>query len=184
MSLSYEPLFYMTFTSNIYYWVSMIYTDRKQMYTVGVILFPIKWFNISLEFHYNNPFKINSNKLKTQLRNDQQSRWILSVLSFVYPFQYLPHKQEIAMHIFGIQIFSSMYVFKQIIYVLVSFFGTGNIASVSSFDPNWVRCFVSTFSPFLMASLIILKLLIPVLVVMCAIRQIHSITRVCKLQFS
>lgn len=60
----------------------------------------------------------------------------------------------------------------------MSFFGTGNIASVSSFDPNWVRCFVSTFSPFLMASLIILKLLIPVLVVMCAVRQIHSITKV------
>lgn len=66
----------------------------------------------------------------------------------------------------------------QILYVLVSFFGTGNIASVSSFDPNWVRCFVSTFSPFLMASLIILKLLIPVLLVMCAVRQIHSITNV------
>lgn len=34
MSLSYEPLFFMTFTSSLYYWVSMIYTDRKQMYTV------------------------------------------------------------------------------------------------------------------------------------------------------
>lgn len=36
MSLSYEPLFLMTFTSNIYYWISMIYTDRKQMYTVCI----------------------------------------------------------------------------------------------------------------------------------------------------
>lgn len=62
--------------------------------------------------------------------------------------------------------------------MLVSFFGTGNIASISSFDPNWVRCLVATFSPFLMASLIILKLMIPVLVVMCAVRQIHSITKV------
>lgn len=39
LSLTYEPLFYMTFTSNIYYWVSMIYTDRKQMYTVCNIAF-------------------------------------------------------------------------------------------------------------------------------------------------
>lgn len=62
--------------------------------------------------------------------------------------------------------------------MLVSFFGTGNIASISSFDPNWVRCLVSTFAPFLMASLIILKLMIPVLVVMCAVWQIHSITKV------
>lgn len=37
MSLSYEPLFFMTFTSSIYYWVSMIYTERKQMYTVSTI---------------------------------------------------------------------------------------------------------------------------------------------------
>lgn len=67
---------------------------------------------------------------------------------------------------------------SQILYILVSFFGTGNIASISSFDPNWVRCFVSTFSPFLMAALIIVKLLIPVLLVMCAVRQIHAITKV------
>lgn len=37
MSLSYEPLFLMTFTSNIYYWVSMIYTDKKQLYAVSLL---------------------------------------------------------------------------------------------------------------------------------------------------
>lgn len=73
----------------------------------------------------------------------------------------------------------NLLLFQQILYVLVSFFGTGNIASVSSFDTNWVRCFISTFAPFLMSSLIILKLLIPVLLVMCAVRQIHSVTKVC-----
>ncbi|XP_055319471.1 GPI ethanolamine phosphate transferase 1 [Sitodiplosis mosellana] len=121
MSLSYEPLFYMTFTSSIYYWVSMIYTDRKQMYT-------------------------------QQIEHTDQER--------------------------SIEPIDFKRAFICIIYVLVSFFGTGNIASVSSFDPNWVRCFVSTFAPFLMASLIILKLLIPVIVVMCAVRQIHSITKI------
>lgn len=35
MSLSYEPLFLMTFTSSVYYWVSMIYTDKKQLYAVS-----------------------------------------------------------------------------------------------------------------------------------------------------
>lgn len=34
MSLSYEPLFFMTFSSCVYYWVSMIYTEKKQMFTV------------------------------------------------------------------------------------------------------------------------------------------------------
>lgn len=121
MSLSYEPLFYMTFTSNIYYWVSMIYTDQKQMYS-------------------------------KQIEQVDTDRSIESV--------------------------DFKRAFICIIYVLVSFFGTGNIASISSFDPNWVRCFVSTFAPFLMAALIILKLMIPVLIVMCAVRQIHLITKI------
>lgn len=58
-------------------------------------------------------------------------------------------------------------------YVLISFFGTGNLASISSFDPNCVRCFVDTFSPFLMAALIIMKLFIPVLFVICASASIN-----------
>lgn len=53
MSLSYEPLFYMTFTSNIYYWVSMIYTDRKQMYTVCILLLMIPIIVISIYFSLN-----------------------------------------------------------------------------------------------------------------------------------
>ncbi|XP_036330817.1 GPI ethanolamine phosphate transferase 1 [Rhagoletis pomonella] len=53
--------------------------------------------------------------------------------------------------------------FSILLYTLFSFFGTGNIASVSSFDPNIVRCFLSTFSPFIIMALVILKLVIPVL---------------------
>ncbi|XP_053966376.1 GPI ethanolamine phosphate transferase 1 [Anastrepha ludens] len=52
--------------------------------------------------------------------------------------------------------------FAILLYTLFSFFGTGNIASVSSFDPNIVRCFLGTFSPFLIMALVILKLIIPV----------------------
>lgn len=58
------------------------------------------------------------------------------------------------------------------IYILVSFFGTGNLASISSFDPNCVRCFVAIFSPFLMAALIILKIVIPLILVVCAFTAI------------
>lgn len=58
-------------------------------------------------------------------------------------------------------------------YVLLSFFGTGNLASISSFDPNAVRCFVGTFSPFVMAGLIVVKLFVPVLLVMCASTAIN-----------
>ncbi|KYM81808.1 GPI ethanolamine phosphate transferase 1 [Atta colombica] len=53
------------------------------------------------------------------------------------------------------------------LYVLLCFFGTGNMASISSFDPSWTRHFVTVFSPFLMTSLILLKLSIPLILVGC-----------------
>ncbi|XP_011137878.1 GPI ethanolamine phosphate transferase 1 isoform X1 [Harpegnathos saltator] len=54
------------------------------------------------------------------------------------------------------------------LYTLLCFFGTGNMASISSFDPSWTRHFVTVFSPFLMTSLILLKLSIPLILVGCA----------------
>ncbi|XP_059613178.1 GPI ethanolamine phosphate transferase 1 [Phlebotomus argentipes] len=71
--------------------------------------------------------------------------------------------------------FIRMYII--LLYIFVSFFGTGNFASISSFDPNWVRCLVTTFSPFLMATLIILKLMAPILLVVCVLRMIHVISK-------
>ncbi|KAL3106090.1 hypothetical protein niasHT_025479 [Heterodera trifolii] len=43
----------------------------------------------------------------------------------------------------------------------MAFFGTGNIASLNSFNPSFLRYFVSVFSPFTMALLLFLKVLIP-----------------------
>ncbi|XP_058128758.1 GPI ethanolamine phosphate transferase 1-like [Anopheles ziemanni] len=61
------------------------------------------------------------------------------------------------------------------IFLLTSFYGTGNLASISSFDPNSVRCFVSTFSPFTMMGLIVFKLLIPALMLACALKAINGL---------
>lgn len=60
---------------------------------------------------------------------------------------------------------------------MLSYFGVGNTASMSSFDPMWVRCFVTVFSPFTMTGLILIKLVIPFLLVMCAFRGIMIVTR-------
>ncbi|XP_029154828.1 GPI ethanolamine phosphate transferase 1-like isoform X2 [Nylanderia fulva] len=60
------------------------------------------------------------------------------------------------------------------LYILLSFFGTGNMASISSFDPSWTRHFVTVFSPFLMTSLIIFKLSIPLIIVGCASYSLES----------
>lgn len=69
-------------------------------------------------------------------------------------------------------------MFQFMVYILVGFFGTGNIAAISSFDPNWVRCLVTSFKPILMAIVIIIKLLAPILFLICtlhAIQLIHNI---------
>jgi len=49
--------------------------------------------------------------------------------------------------------------------IFYSFFATGNIASLNSFDPSSIRCFVAIFSPLLMGGLLLIKILIPFLVV-------------------
>jgi len=64
--------------------------------------------------------------------------------------------------------------FSFMLYVLLSFFGTGNLASISSFDPNSVRCFVAVFSPILMGLLMILKIVIPLIIVVCAFTSIYT----------
>uniref|UniRef100_A0A2S2NAG3 GPI ethanolamine phosphate transferase 1 n=1 Tax=Schizaphis graminum TaxID=13262 RepID=A0A2S2NAG3_SCHGA len=48
-----------------------------------------------------------------------------------------------------------------------SFFGTGNIASINSFDPSIGRCFVSVFSPFIIMGLVLFKILAPILLTCC-----------------
>lgn len=49
-----------------------------------------------------------------------------------------------------------------------SFFGTGNIASINSFDPSIGRCFVSVFSPFIIMGLVLFKILAPILLTCCS----------------
>ena len=58
---------------------------------------------------------------------------------------------------------------------LLSFFGTGNIASVNTFDPSSVYCFLTVFSPFVMGGLILLKMVVPFVLVSCVYNTIMTI---------
>ncbi|XP_059143432.1 GPI ethanolamine phosphate transferase 1-like [Physella acuta] len=66
--------------------------------------------------------------------------------------------------------------FLFIFFILTAFFGTGNIASINSFDPASVYCYLTVFNPFLMGGLMMLKNVIPFLVVTCAFRAVHVLT--------
>ncbi|KAK6111312.1 Phosphatidylinositolglycan class N (PIG-N) family protein [Brugia pahangi] len=50
-----------------------------------------------------------------------------------------------------------------VILIKAAFFGTGNIASLNSFNPSFLRCFISVFSPFTMTAMLIFKILLPLL---------------------
>ena len=57
---------------------------------------------------------------------------------------------------------------QSLLFTLLAFFGTGNFASVNSFDPSVVYCFLTVFNPFLMGLVILFKYTLPILVVICA----------------
>ncbi|KAE8597684.1 hypothetical protein XENTR_v10016563 [Xenopus tropicalis] len=63
--------------------------------------------------------------------------------------------------------------FFLVFFIITAFFGTGNIASINSFDPASVYCFLTVFSPFVMGGLMMWKILIPFVLVMCAFETVQ-----------
>jgi len=61
-----------------------------------------------------------------------------------------------------------LFTFQSLLFIFLAFFGTGNFASVNSFDPSIVYCFLTIFNPFLMGFVILFKYILPILIVNCA----------------
>jgi phosphatidylinositol glycan class N len=76
----------------------------------------------------------------------------------------------------GVSLNDLRQVFICLLLGLLSFFGTGNIASVNTFDPSTVYCFLTVFSPFVMGALILWKMVIPFIFVSCVFNIIISLT--------
>lgn len=62
--------------------------------------------------------------------------------------------------------------------IIASLFGTGNLASVNSFDPAAVFCFLTVSNPPFMGSLMVLKIAIPFILIACALRAVNLVTHV------
>ncbi|KAM7175338.1 GPI ethanolamine phosphate transferase 1 isoform 1-T3 [Macrochelys suwanniensis] len=93
----------------------------------------------------------------------------LAVLNFSYTTDITQFRQ---LHLDDIRR-SFFFVF----FIVTAFFGTGNIASVNSFDPASIYCFLTVFNPFIMGSLLVWKIAIPFVLVSCAFEAVQVTTQ-------
>ncbi|XP_044859582.1 GPI ethanolamine phosphate transferase 1 isoform X1 [Mauremys mutica] len=93
----------------------------------------------------------------------------LAVLNFSYTTDITQFRQ---LHLDDIRR-SFFFVF----FIVTAFFGTGNIASVNSFDPTSIYCFLTVFNPFVMGSLLVWKIVIPFVLVSCAFEAVQVTTQ-------
>ncbi|KAH9290776.1 hypothetical protein KI387_034893 [Taxus chinensis] len=74
-----------------------------------------------------------------------------------------------------------LHTFTNLILINVAFFGTGNVASIASFEISSVYRFITIFNPFIMAALLLFKLFIPFILVTCAFSAVTNLIKLPRL---
>lgn len=93
------------------------------------------------------------------LSTQYEALFVLTLSALMLSWIITHERQDNQLHLFTCQ---------TILFILLAFFGTGNFASVNSFDPSVVYCFLTVFNPFLMGAVILFKCILPILLVNCA----------------
>lgn len=109
------------------------------------------------------------------LSSSYESLYLLLLLIFLSIFtrKSSSHSSSLFFHLPLSSTISLSSAFIPLPHVLtfLTLFSTGNLASLSSFSPSSLSRFISVFSPFTMASLLILKLLSPILLIFIHLRS-------------
>ena len=66
--------------------------------------------------------------------------------------------------------------FMFVYFIFISFFGTGNVASINSFDVASTYCFQTIFNPWIQGTILVVKTLVPLLMVTVIFRSMQSLT--------
>ncbi|GMT28583.1 hypothetical protein PFISCL1PPCAC_19880 [Pristionchus fissidentatus] len=109
------------------------------------------------------------------LSSSYESLYILLLLIFLFVFTRISSCHSSSILFFNLPLSSSFSSSSSLqplplLLTFLTLFSTGNLASLSSFSPSSLSRFISVFSPFTMASLLLLKLLSPILLIFLHLR--------------
>lgn len=152
LAVSYETFFYALLGVNLYVWLQLeraIYADRAVV--------SIDWL-LNGDGDDGESVILESDKRPArsgETSRTRSTRKVGSVIDATLPVSFAAYRALSAEDIRVAVLF--------LFYINVAFFGTGNVASLASFQLSSIYRLTTMFDPFLMAALLVVKILIPFL---------------------